>query len=305
MNVKATYTLCLIMVTGLLLAQPKFELVADTNRIMIGGQVKLEIRAQLDADAELKWPLLKDSLASFEIVKVGTLNEELKGGIKYLKQELWVTSFDSGYAFIPALQAQADDQLLESQAIGVFVGMPEVNEEEDYFDIKEPLDPPINWVLVGLIVLSLAVIGIGLYFLISWLQKRSEKPEILTPEAGMSPYEWAQLRLKKLKEDELWNNGKVKEYYSEVTQILRQYLESEMGKPALESTADEVMDIIKDLRPHEDLYKKCQNLMDLSVGVKFAKLKPIESDHISALSTLEEFLEAYKPKEVDDVSVSV
>ena len=288
-------------------AQTSFSVEADTNRILIGEQIRLQIKAELTGSDSIQWPPLTDSLAAFEIIKKGSIKEEIRGEAKILKQEVWVTSFDSGYAFIPALSARAGDQILESQAIGVMVGMPEVEPQQDYYDIKEPLDPPVNWWLVAGLILALLVLGVAIYFLIKRLQKRRSTGK-LPPEASMSPYEWAMAQLDVLKNDELWQQGEVKEYYSRLTDILRLYIEKEMGKPAMESTADEVIDIISELKPGDELMERCESLMMLSVGVKYARQTPGEKDHRESLVTLEHFLEAFKPEPEEkesDVSVSV
>lgn len=300
------YITFLVLCTGTVLAQTSFNVEADTNRILIGGQIMLELQAQIPADKEIVWPPLQDSLAEFEIIRKSTLEEELSGDLKILTQRVWVTTFDTGYAFIPALNTQVGEQRLQSQAIGILVGMPQVEPNDEYFDIKEPIDPPLNWLLIIVIALGLVALGVAVYWLITRLQKR--KPgQIPAPEAAMSPYDWAKAQVERLREEKLWQQGQIKQYYSEVTQVLRQYIEREMYQPAMESTADEVTEIIRGLRPQQGLMEECEKLMALSVGVKYAKLTPTDADHYRALATLEKFLEAYKPKEekTEDVSVSV
>jgi hypothetical protein len=286
--------------------KPVFQVQADTNRILIGEQIRLELQAVIPEDAKVIWPFLADSLASFEIVKKGTLNEEMSGGQKTLTQEIFITSFDSGYAFIPAINLQVGDQRLESQAIGVLINIPVVEEVEDYYDIKEPIDPPLNWPLIIGLILFLIGIGAVIYWVIGRLQKRKHQA-VLPPEESVTPYEWARMQLEQLREEQLWQNGKVKEYYSRVTDIMRRYIERQMGHPAMESTAYEVVEIIRSLKPGKELMAGCESLMELSIGVKYAKQTPSESDHHRALATLEDFLEEYKPKEEqkEDVPVSV
>ena len=289
------------------IAQVSFSVQPDTNRMLIGEQIKLTLKAEFPEDDKVNWPFLADSLAGFEIVKKGTLVEEYEGGIKSLIQEIWLTSFDSGYAFIPALSIQLGEERLESQAIGILVSVPEVPETEDYYDIKEPIDPPLNWpLIIGLILLFIAL-GVLIYWLIGKFQK-GKRPAALAPEASMSPYEWALTEIEQLRRQQIWKQGKVKEYYSQVTDVMRRYIERQMHQPAMESTAYEVVEIIRGLKPGDELMERCENLMELSIGVKYARQTPTESDHHAALTTLEEFIEAYKPIEEEkeeDVSVSV
>ncbi len=285
-------------------AQTSFSVEADTNRILIGEQIRLELKGSFPEDAVINWPFLADSLAGFEILKKGSLHEKLLAGQKTITQEIWVTSFDTGYAFIPSLNLQVGDQLLESQAIGVRVNIPEIEEAGDYFDIKEPIDPPINWPLIIGLALSFVALGILIYWLIGRLQRR-KRLAALPPEESVSPYDWARLQIAQLREEQLWQQGKVKEYYSRVTDIMRRYIEKQMGSPAMESTAYEVVEIIRNLKPSASLMEQCENLMELSIGVKYAKQTPKEADHHQALATLEKFLEEYKPKEEKDEDVSL
>lgn len=296
----------LLLICTSLGAQTSFSVEADTNRIMIGEQIRLELKGRFPEEAKINWPFMADSLAGFEIVKKGSLEEEMSSGQKTLSQEIWVTSFDTGYSFIPSLNLQVGDQILESQAIGILVSIPEVEEAGDYYDIKEPIDPPLNWPLI----LGMAALLLALAVLVFWVVRRLQKRrhrEILPPEHAVSPYEWARLQIEQLREEQLWQQGKVKEYYSRVTDIMRRYIERQMGHPAMESTAYEVVEIIRSLKPSTQLMEQCEKLMEMSIGVKYAKQTPTEADHRQALAILEDFLEEYKPKEEkeEDVSVSV
>lgn len=296
MSKRFLHSAILLLIAGWLSAQTRFSVEADTNRIMIGEQIRLKIQAEFPENSKINWPFLADTLAGFEVVRKGTMNEEVRDGFKLLSQEVWLTSFDSGYAFIPALRAQVGDEVLASQAIGILVDIPKVDEQGEYYDIKEPLDPPLNWTLIIGSVLVLLALGAIIYWLIGYLRRRrNETPA--SARAALSPYERAMLQLQELQDEKLWQQGQVKEYYSRVTDVMRMYIEGQMGRPAMESTAYEVTDIIRSLNPRAELMERCEQLMELSVGVKYAKQTPTEADHHAALATLKDFLEAYKPIE--------
>ncbi|PIE99005.1 MAG: hypothetical protein CR961_01375, partial [Polaribacter sp.] len=104
-----------------------------------------------------------------------------------------------------------------------------------------------------------------------------EKPKI-------PPYELAIQELKALDEKLLWQNNKIKEYYSELTDILRTYIEDEFGVPALESTSDEIVKKLSRLHrkkqiiaPNETL-NRLSKLLQTSDLVKFAKMKPLSDE---------------------------
>ena len=87
--------------------------------------------------------------------------------------------------------------------------------------------------------------------------------------------------MKELDAKELWQKNKIKQYYVELTDILRNYIERELNIPALESTTDELIETMTDfnlassLNIPEETIKKLNKLLKDADLVKFAKFKPL------------------------------
>ena len=124
------------------------------------------------------------------------------------------------------------------------------------------------------LIAALLIVGLILY-----LRSRKKTPEEI--EAAIPPYELALLRLKELDAKELWQKNKIKQYYVELTEIVRTYIERELNIPALESTTDELIETVTDfnsssaLNIPEETISKLNSLLKDADLVKFAKFKPL------------------------------
>lgn len=281
-----------------------FTTEADTNRILIGEQVQLQLEARLPENSEFTWPVLPDTIPGLEVVKASAIDTISKDGFWTIRQNYRLTSFDSGYTAIPPLDLQVGNKTYTSAAIAMMVSLPEMSEEQDMYDIKAPREAPFNWqrllVLVGLGILLAAVIITIIYF----LRKRRKGPAP-EPEHHLPPYEFAMMQLHELEKEQLWQSGRIKEFYSRLTDILRLYLEREKGIPAMESTADEVSDQVSQMRLSKEMKQQVKDLMSLSAMVKYAKEKPGTAANERSLETVRQFLEETKPVEEKNAELSV
>jgi len=149
---------------------------------------------------------------------------------------------------------------------------------EDIKDVKPPVELPINHFLIFLIALILLSVGIVLVYLII---KRRNKV-IPAPTDTRTPWEKAFDQLNELKNKNLIAVGKIKEYYSEMSDIVRQYFELRFKINAPEMTTEEFLLFIKNytglIREQKEVFKEFLNSCDM---VKFAKHIPVieEAEH--------------------------
>lgn len=279
--------------------QLSFSADIDTNKILIGDQFKLQLSAEVNEGTSFQWPIIPDTISGLDFVNISKIDTTTEDGIWKLRQTLTLTSFDSGYVAIPPLTLKAGNDEASSQALAVAVEFPQLDEKQEYFDIKEPLEPPFNWrpILIGAAVVI--VLGAAIWFLLQWLKKRKNRVE-LTPEQILTPFEYAQLQISEIEKEQLWQAGKVKEYYSRLTDVMRLYMERQMHINAMESTADELIEKMQELRLHSGLQNRIDQLLHLSALVKYAKEKPGVAQNEEALKTIQEFLQQTKPAEKEE-----
>lgn len=118
------------------------------------------------------------------------------------------------------------------------------------------------------------------------------------PSRRLSPYDEATGQLKKLEQEKLWQKGEVKKYHSEISDIIRIYLERQFNFPAMEQTTDEILFSVnkyEEIRGWDYLLKQILTTADL---VKFAKYQPLPDENSLSLKNAFEFVEKTKPQPV-------
>ena len=158
-----------------------------------------------------------------------------------------------------------------------------------------PLKIPIGfremlpWILAALAVILIVIAGIW------YVRKRKKKEPVfrIKPKAVLPPHERALHELEKLRVKKLWQNGQVKEYHSELTEILRRYIEDRFAVPALEQTSAE---IAASLTNHAGCpagsLAELISLLVLADMVKFAKAKPLATENDASFTHAVEFVRA-------------
>ncbi|MCW9041530.1 MAG: hypothetical protein OQJ69_02835, partial [Flavobacteriales bacterium] len=220
-------------------------------------------------------------------------------------QSLLITSFDSGYYVIPPFQFIVNGDTIESDPLLLEVQSMEVDTANAIFDIKQPLSEPFsikdwlkdNWVWLAAILAAL----IGIFFLVRYL--RREKPvveEKIIPKIPV--HEIALEKLRQLNEQQLWQNGRIKAYHSEISEILREYIEERYQVNALEETTSEIMHGLRLHQIPEELKLKLSQTLTLADLVKFAKEQPLANENENSLTNAIEFVEATKMIEPENTN---
>lgn len=276
----------------------------DTAAIAIGQQVWLQLNFTVPKESKVIWPFLKDSLTSHvEIVRKSAIDTVTKGEYINYSQRLTITSFDSGVFTIPpigiAYQLGNDTatQRAFSEAITFQVQTVKVDTTKAIRDIKGPMGAPLTfaeivpWVLAGFALIF--VIALLWYYL---KQRKHNKPFITLPRKPKQPeYLIALESLEELKSRKLWQNGRIKEYYSELTDIIRSYIENQMGISAIEMTTEEILKSFADKDGGSGLLNRLRQVLTTADLAKFAKAQPLMSDNELSMQNAIEFVKETIP----------
>ncbi|SEW19915.1 hypothetical protein [Chitinophaga arvensicola] len=292
-----------------LLAQQAVDVTAkaDTNSIRIGEQIKLQLTATLtaqqfkDANFKVLFPVLPDSLAHFEVVTRSSLDTSINQDQHILHQTFTLTSFDSGHWEIPPMRfevftgANAAPDSAVTLPIGVDVNTVAVDTTKAFKPIKAVQTVPWSiwdyWLYLAIGAAAVLIIG-GLI----WYFKSRPKKEPVIKVPTVTPYEIAIADLKALKEEKVWQQGDIKQYYTRLTDILRTYFEHQFGIAALEQTSEELLQNIKPVTKLNQQRDKLRSLLSIADLAKFAKLQPTADEHEGCMQKAEEILEWTKPK---------
>lgn len=288
----------------------------DTNHIRIGEQIgiKLLVIDHSNNTPEIIWPFAVDTLSkSIEIIDVLPIDTQIFDEETILMQQWYITSFDTGFHTIPAFEFVVDGEEKKTDPFLIQVETVKVDTTQAIRVIKGVEDAPISifeWVkhhwkwFAGLSILLILLFGI--YLIIKNKNKELKLPT-KPPKPIIPPFQFAMKRLTKLEEGRWWQNGDVKYYHSEISEILREYLEHEFEFNALEQTTREVMRSIRLTSIDKTQQKHLNRLLLLSDLVKYAKEKPLASENEGMMTLAIEFLKVTKPIEEkisDDKDVS-
>lgn len=305
-------TLFLVFAFSLVKAQDVMvNATLDSNSILIGEQVKLHITAEYSKHSNIKiqWPAIADTLISkvnvvskskIDTIKSDTVHPSLQG----LSQDLIITSFDSGYYAIPPFTFIANGDTahpVQTELLMLNVRTVAVDTTKGIRDIKAPYTAPFSileilpW--IGLGALGLLVIALIIYFIVRSQKNKKQQPVVIKAPP-LEPHVKALKALEALAAQKLWQEGKIKEYHTHITDILRQYLEDRFGIYAQEMITDEIMHAMRRVDITNELKGKLKQILTLADLVKFAKEQPLPKEHEDSFNYAVEFVQAtVKPKE--------
>jgi hypothetical protein len=266
----------------------------DSAVILIGDQVKLNIEIEFPDDVEILFPVPSDSLGEHvEIVEHKKIDSiQLDENRLKMMQSFIVTSFDTGHHTIDpfyfefSVNGMTDSVPTNPTTLHVFT-LPKLdslmNAMQGPIDIKEPYEAPVTFKEVAPWLFGI-LLGAGLIFLIIYAinRRKNNKPIFSFPQKPKEPAHIIALReLDQIKEQKLWQQGKVKEFYSEVTDATREYIENRFGIMAMELTTDEIIRKINEQKGmlDEKSFEYLKQMLSSADLVKFAKFTPQPEDN--------------------------
>ena len=263
----------------------------DTNSILIGEQINFNINNPI-SETEV-WPTYDEFLADgIEIIKQGKLdtNENL------ISQNFIITVWDSGSYYIPPISFSEN-----SKTQGLLLNVQTVILEEgaELKDIKQPMIAPIGWSdiwpwLVGIIVLALIIFLLKKYVFNKKDEVKIEKPKVIIP-ADITAIQ----QLTALDEAQVWQAGNIKQYYTELSEIIRRYTENRFNFIALELATDEIISELKSKVNNEQL-ASITILLQRADLAKFAKSKPDENENKESMQLAKHFVGQTKEKQINN-----
>ncbi|WP_347838203.1 hypothetical protein [uncultured Draconibacterium sp.] len=274
----------------------KAEARLDSANILIGDQVKLFIEVDHPKDVNVQFPVVPDTIVDLiEVISRSGVDTFELDDEKFIKQiqSYTITSFDSGSYRIPPYWFKIDlngtIDSIPSNGVTLNVYTMEIDTTKGPTDIKMPYGAPLTLKEVTPYILGVILIGAIIFFLLySIKRKKNNKPIFARPVKPKEPAHIVALReLDRIKAEKIWQKGKTKQYYSELTDTLREYIEDRFGIRALEQTSDET---IESFRVQKGLvsdknFGNLTQLLQLADLVKFAKFQPLpDDDNVSLMN---------------------
>ena len=287
----------------------------DSTTLMIGDQTDMHLQVTHEKQEQVEWPVFGEQLQEgIEIVDRTIVDTTiLKDGRVQLNQYLTLTSFrDSLFSVDPVAFVSGGDSFF-TNPLAINVVQPfEVDSSLAITDIKDIEKAPIwwwgiiRWVLLAILIAGLCIGG---YYLWQWYQKnRKPEEESIEPELLRPADEVALEKLDEIKAQKIWKDGKVKEYQTELTDVVREYIGRRFDVQSTEKTSDETLREMEAILvkgqsdkvqcTKEDgkaLYERLKKMLQTADLVKFAKWHTTPDENEQALSTAYDFVKETTP----------
>ena len=292
----------------------KATAILDSNTIKIGQQVKLKLSIQYKVDngkqIKIQWPEIADTLRKeVEVVgqsKLDTVVPDKNNPFQFIQSKtLYITSFDSGYWAIAPLKfmVNGDTNGVYTEPLLLHVGGMSVDTTIAIKDIKPPFAQDysfVDWLKDNMYVVWGTLIAILVIIIVIYLVRRFrkvEQPMVSVNVPKIPAHIIAYEKLEKLKGEKLWQEGKMKLYYSSLTDIVREYIENRFKIQALEQTTDEILYGFRNVAIDEESKTKLKQVLILSDLVKFAKEQPTPTENETCLENSYAFISGTKKDE--------
>ena len=293
-----------ILITSLSFSQTA---ILDTNTILIGDQIKLNISVELNLNEEYNWPEFTDSVyKKVEIISQSDLKEDTTENSKIISQQILLTCFDSGSYYLPPIvfnkNKKTEGLLLNVNTISIndSSAMMDITDTKigtkDDYTAEEIEEKERNfWKRIAWIIGILMLL-----FLIYYLIKKYKKGEsvITKRKIIVPPHITALNKLQNLQKKKLWQKGELKEYYSELSLILREYTENRFNFQALELPTSEIIKHLKQL--DSEILSKLESVLRKADNIKYAKGQSIDKENIESMDLSVQFINETKLIEKDD-----
>ena len=282
----------------------------DSTMLMIGDQTDMHLSVTHEASEQVEWPVFGAQLQEgIEIVdRTSPDTTTLPDGRVQIHQDLKLTSFkDSLFSISPIAIASASDTFwTEPMALNVIQPF-EVDTTLAITDIKDIENAPIywwgiiRWILILLLSCGLIALGFWLWRKYDTYTRREEEP--IDPELLRPADEVALEKLDEIKAAKIWKDGKVKEYQTELTDVVREYISRRFGVQSTEKTSEETLREVKPLLVNGNLpldsdgkalYERLAAMLRTADLVKFAKWHTTPDENESALTTAYDFVRETK-----------
>ncbi len=313
-NINLIFTILTVVVFSFALHSQEVRVSAkiDSSKILIGEQTNLHLSVSYRLDkgiiAKIKFPELTDTIRKeIEIVSQSKIDSVIDKDDIYaitLSQSYTITSFDSGYWAIPPIKfiVNNDTNGLFTEPLLLQVNSVAVDTTQAIKDIKPPFEVDygiIDWIKDNIYLVYVVLGTVALVLLILFLVKKFNKPKpIVAIEKPKIPVHIIALeKLDELKTKGLWQQGKLKLYYSSLTDIVREYIENRFNIQAMEQTTEEILYGFRNVAIDEDSKSKLKQLLILSDLVKFAKENPLSNENEMSLIYAYDFVNGTKREE--------
>ena len=307
-----TYLVLAIILASKISAQSVSVLASvDSSDYLVGDFINYTLEVRADKNIQITTPFIRDSLKQLEIIRELEPFVTENNKIKSTTFGFILSYYDSASVTISPIAIKyknpgdTEEKIVLSNPVTFTVHTVPVQQQEEIKDVKEPIKIPLDWKFILLITLTvLIILSLAIYFYLRYKKKKIEQP-VKKKIIRIPAHVRALTALNHLEGEQLWQKGKVKEYHSNVTGIIRGYFEERFNLPALELTTSEQMQQLQKVSAAENILKETNQFLNNADLVKFAKFNPLPSVNDEMMKQAKDIVTKTIPKEPEKVAEEV
>ena len=285
--------LIIVLLTGINIQAQKIAVKTDLapKKILIGDWIKYKIEVSYSKELNISWPSIPDSFGFFEVISRSAIDSIVSADMIKRTQEITFSCYDSGKMVFPPIpvfyRKKGDTNIhhILTDSFVVSVDFVKLDTSKTIKPIKAPLKMPVSFRELVPYLVILGIIELIVFLIFYYNRKKRNKPVLVRQRPSLPPHIIALEKLKNLEEQKLWQNGEIKKYHIELTDITREYMEYRFNFAAMESTTDEIMVEIGKHLSDSRLLTDLRNFLETSDLVKFAKMTPLPDENEKCLKT--------------------
>lgn len=293
----------LFIVTASLNAQNiEVSAYTDSTQYFVGDYIKYSIDLKYDKSIKVEFPNIKDSLKQLEFInELPKFQNEVDG--KIVETRSFNFSFyDSAQVTIQSFPikyfSNGEKLVINTNPVAVTVKAIPTNPQAEIKDIKAPVRIPFDWLTLLIIILLAIIILAAIYFIYKKYFKKSE--DIIAKKiVVIPPHETALNHLRKIEEEKLWQKGLIKEFHSEITNVVRKYFEERFSFSALEMPSSEIIPQLNKIKEFKSVIDIARDFFENADLVKFAKFQPMPSVNENMLKLAFDIVIKTKPNLIE------
>jgi hypothetical protein len=296
--------LFLVFLLPLMAHSQNLNVSVNVDSILIGDIYSLEMSVDNYGKSNVFFPQFTDTIGNgkIEIIEdypIDTLENKLSK--KWDLSIYYPGAYQvAGFSVVVQNENGSVDTLKSFDPVTVFVKTVAVDTSKAFKPLKVPKSIPYPFkevikkyfpYVLGLIAL------IVLFFYLGYRYKNRDKPKYVKPKTPLDFYKEAIDKLKQIDQQKLWQSGQTKEYYLEISEALRLYIDGRYEFNAMESTTDEIIEELKSKGENKGLTKKLKEVLQQCDLAKFAKFQPLGDENMRMMKISQNFVAHTKPKE--------
>ncbi|GHT47355.1 hypothetical protein FACS189440_07600 [Bacteroidia bacterium] len=279
----------------------------DSVQILIGEQTLLHLEVAANKNSQLQLPFVTDTLMKgVEVLNISkTDTTDLGNDRMQIKYDYLITSFDSALYMLPPFKLIDGVDTFYSNELALKVStLPVDTASGQFYDIKDVMKPQFvlaDYAEIFYIIFAVCVLLLVIIYII--FRKKKQKPLLPFKKEEkiiLPPHVRAIQALDTIKGAKLWQQGKDKEYHSQISDVIREYIDERFHVNAMEMTSGQILRILQGVSDVDLVFNNLKQMLLLSDLAKFAKYDPLAEENELSMMNAYLFVNSTTPVVVNE-----